>query len=128
MLSNPNVNDLMEKAGNRYETVLAIAKRARVVAAKRLERGDLNVKDTVDIAAKEINEGRAIVKLDGEYVSKTVEETPEVTITEAVEEILKDLDVDLEEESVVEKPKSKRGRKPKVKVEEVAKEEVIVNE
>ena len=125
MLSSPNVNDLMEKAGNRYETALAVAKRARTIAAKRLERGDLNIKDTVDIAAEEINNGIALVKINGEYVCKKEikEEDIDNTINETVEGILKDLDMleeseHKEEVIVEEKPKAKRGRKPKVKEEE----------
>ena len=127
MLSSPNVNDLMEKAGNRYETALAVAKRARAIAAKRLARGDLNIKDTVDIAAEEINNGIALVKIDGEYVCKheMSEKDIDTTITETVEGILKDLDVleetemqeDVVEEVSQEKTKSKRGRKPKIKEE-----------
>lgn len=119
MLSSPNVNDLMPKAGSRYETVLAIAKRARVIATKRLERGDLNVKDAVDLASKEINEEKALVKIDGEYVKK--EEVLDVTLTEAVDDILKDLEGHIEE--VIEEPKvKKRGRKPRKKLEDDAKE------
>ena len=120
MLSNPNIDDLMEKSGNRYETALAVAKRARAIAAKRLERGDLNIKDTVDIAAEEIYNGIALVKIDGEYIYKQeiTEEDIDNTINETVEGILKDLDIIEEiEEVVVEKPKSKRGRKPKAKEE-----------
>ncbi len=126
MLSNPNVDDLMAKAGNRYETTLAIAKRARVIANRRLEKGFLSIKDTVDIAAQEIHEGTALVKLDGEYVSKQEDEEVnlEDVITETVEGILKDLDTDdiltsLEPTEIIEenKPK-KRGRKPKAKENE----------
>ena len=40
MLSKPNVNDLMEKAGNRYESVIAIAKRARQIEKRDYEKFD----------------------------------------------------------------------------------------
>ena len=121
MLSSPNVNDLMGKAGNRYETALAVAKRARAIAAKRLKRGDLNIKDTVDLAAEEIFNGVALVKIDGEYMhTETItEEDIDNTINETVEGILKDLDIKEEVSEVIEvieeKVKSKRGRKPKNK-------------
>jgi dTDP-4-amino-4,6-dideoxygalactose transaminase len=36
MLSNPNVSEIMPKVGNRYESALAIAKRARNIEARRV--------------------------------------------------------------------------------------------
>ena len=37
MLSNPNINEIMPKVGNRYESAIALAKRARKIAKNRLE-------------------------------------------------------------------------------------------
>ena len=80
MLSNPNVSQIIPKAGNRYESALAIAKRARNIEAKRINTGDRDITDSVDIAAKEIAEGKVKVKKDGEYVVK--EEKSSVIIEE----------------------------------------------
>ena len=87
MLSNPNVSQIMPKVGNRYESALAIAKRARNIENRRIIEGDQDIKDAVDVAAKEIAEGKVRVKKDGEYVVK--EEVAEVVkedITDIVEE------------------------------------------
>lgn len=70
MLSNPNVSQIIPKAGNRYESALAIAKRARNIESKRVIEGDRDITDSVDIAAKEIAEGKVKVKKNGEYVVK----------------------------------------------------------
>lgn len=61
MLSKPNVNDIEDKVGNRYEIAMAVAKRARTIASKRVELQDSDITNTVDIAAKEIDEGKVIV-------------------------------------------------------------------
>ena len=68
MLSDPNVKKIMPKVGNRYEVALAIAKRARAISEKRCEENDPDIKDPVDIAAKEIAEEESYVKKDGTYV------------------------------------------------------------
>lgn len=70
MLSNPNVSQIIPKVGNRYESALAIAKRARNIENRRIIEGDNDITDAVDIAAKEIAEGKAKVKKNGEYVVK----------------------------------------------------------
>lgn len=61
MLSNPNVSEIMPKVGNRYESALAIAKRARNIEARRVAENDMDIKDAVDIAATEIVEGKVAV-------------------------------------------------------------------
>lgn len=61
MLSNPNVSEIMPKVGNRYESALAIAKRARNIEARRVAENDMDIKDAVDIAATEIVEGKVTV-------------------------------------------------------------------
>lgn len=81
MLSKPNVKEIIPKVGNRYQSVLAIAKRARKLEADRTEKYNQNkdkikegkedyseyVFDAVDRAAKEITEGKIYVKINGEY-------------------------------------------------------------
>lgn len=61
MLSDPNVNKIMPKVGNRYESALALAKRARIIETRRIAEKDPDITDTVDVAAKEIVEGKVEV-------------------------------------------------------------------
>lgn len=61
MLSNPNAMDIMPKVGSRYEVALAVSKRARQISDKRVETGDPDITDPVDIAAKELAEGKVVV-------------------------------------------------------------------
>lgn len=112
MLSKPNVNELIKKAGNRYEVAIAIAKRAREIAQRRLERGDANIKDTVDLAATEIYEEKALVKRNGVYVLKNKGDELDIdtVISNTVEGILKDLAVK-DELLDLEKPKKVRKTK-----------------
>ena len=42
MLSKPNVKEVMPRVGNRYQSVLAISKRARKLEAQRLEKFNQN--------------------------------------------------------------------------------------
>lgn len=65
MLSNPNVSEIMPKVGNRYESALAIAKRARNIEARRLAENDPDIKDAVDIAATEIAGDKVDVVIKG---------------------------------------------------------------
>lgn len=68
MLSDPNIGAIVPKVGNRYEAVLAIAKRARNIENKRVIEGDTSIKDAVDIASVEIAKEEVFVKKNGEYV------------------------------------------------------------
>lgn len=61
MLSKPNVAELEGKAGNRYQAALAVAKRARAISDKRVEEGDLDITDPVDVACREIDEGKVVI-------------------------------------------------------------------
>lgn len=93
MLSKPNVKEIIPKVGNRYQSVLAIAKRARKLEADRAEKYNQNkdkikegkedyseyVFDAVDRAAKEITEGKIYVKINGEYAV-----TPEVELEKEI--------------------------------------------
>jgi DNA-directed RNA polymerase subunit K/omega len=132
MLSKPNINELIKKAGNRYEVALAIAKRARTISQRRLERGDSNIKDTVDLAATEIYEEKALVKKNGEYVlkSKNSELDIDTVISNTVDGILKDLAVK-DELLDLEKPKKVRKTKKEkelVEVSELAEVTEVVDE
>ena len=89
MLSKPNVKEIMPKVGNRYESALAIAKRARYIENRRIVEGSRDIRDAVDVAANEIADGEVLVKKDGEYVDKEVVKKDSVLkdeITDIVEE------------------------------------------
>lgn len=96
MLAKPNVNDLMEKSGNRYESVIAIAKRARQIERRRLAKNDPCIDDAVDQASKEICSQKSFVKKNGEYVCPAKDEEVDINtvISETVDGILKDLALD----------------------------------
>lgn len=116
MISKPNVNELVEKAGNRYDAAIAIAKRARDIGKKRLERGDANIKDTVDLAATEIYEEKVLVKKSGEYVLKNRnnELDMDTVISNTVDDILKDLAAKDEIVDIKKPLKVKKSKTPKV--------------
>lgn len=78
MLSKPNVKEIMPKVGNRYESAIAIAKRARYIEERRIIEGSRDITDAVDVAAKEIENGDVLVKKDGEYVDKEAGEKAEL--------------------------------------------------
>ncbi len=82
MLSDPNVKKIMPKAGNRYQSALALAKRARSIENRRVIEGDDCIKDAVDIAAQEIVDGKVLVKYKNEYVCKPEEEKVQDTNNE----------------------------------------------
>lgn len=69
MLANPNINQILPKVGNRYEAAIALSKRARKIAQIRLEEESTDIRDTVDVAAEEIAEGKVYVKKNGSYYS-----------------------------------------------------------
>lgn len=116
MISKPNVNELVEKAGNRYDAAIAIAKRARDIGKKRLERGDANIKDTVDLAATEIYEEKVLVKKSGEYVLKNRnnELDMDTVISNTVDDILKDLAAKDEIVDIKKPLKVKKTKTPKI--------------
>ncbi len=95
MLSKPNVKEIAPKVGNRYQSVLAIAKRARKIEQERLEKFNQNkdrikegkedyseyVFDAVDRASKEIADGKIYIKINGKYAV-----TPEVELEKEIRE------------------------------------------
>jgi DNA-directed RNA polymerase subunit K/omega len=127
MLSKPNVNELIKKAGNRYEVAIAIAKRARDIAQRRLERGDTNIKDTVDLAATEIYEEKALVKRNGLYILKNKGDELDIdaVISNTVEGILKDLAV---KDELLDLEKPKKVRKAKKEIVEKRVTEIVDEE
>ena len=70
MLAKPSVDEVMPKVGTRYELAIAVAKRARQIAERRIEEGDPDITDAVDIATREIAEDK--VKVEKEAADAVV--------------------------------------------------------
>ena len=68
MLAKPSANDVMPKVGTRYEVAVAVAKRARQIAERRIEEGDPDITDAVDVATKEIAEDKIKVEKESQDV------------------------------------------------------------
>ena len=63
MIVKPSVAELLERAENRYELVIATSKRARQLAAGAPQLTDVKEESKVTVAANEIAEGKvSIVK------------------------------------------------------------------
>ena len=58
MIVKPTVNELLEKATNRYELVIATARRARKIAAGDKPKTDVKEESPVTLAANAIAEGK----------------------------------------------------------------------
>lgn len=58
MIVKPSVSELLKKADNRYELVIATARRARQIAAGAETKTDVNEDSPVTLAANEIAEGK----------------------------------------------------------------------
>ena len=68
MLAKPSVNEVMPKVGTRYELAIAVAKRARQIAERRIEEGDPDITDAVDVATREIAEDKVRVEKESTAV------------------------------------------------------------
>ena len=58
MIVKPSVSELLNKADNRYELVIATARRARQIAAGDEIKTDVKEESPVTLAANEIAEGK----------------------------------------------------------------------
>ncbi len=58
MMVKPSVSELLKKADNRYELVIATARRARQIAAGAKVKTDVKEESPVTLAANEIAEGK----------------------------------------------------------------------
>ena len=62
MIVKPTVTELLKRAANRYELVIATARRARQIAAGATPLVDTKEESPVTIAAIEIAEGKVSVE------------------------------------------------------------------
>ena len=58
MIIKPTVQELLKKAKNRYELVIATSKRARQIAGGAKIKTDVKEESPVTLAANEISEGK----------------------------------------------------------------------
>lgn len=75
MMVKPTVNELLEKAENRYELVIATSKRARQLATGAKPMTDKKEASVVTLAADEIAEGTVTIKKQEEVVEEVENET-----------------------------------------------------
>ena len=61
MMVKPSVSELLTKAKNRYELVIATSKRARQIAAGAKVLTDVKEESPVTLAANEIAEGKVTI-------------------------------------------------------------------
>ena len=71
MIIKPSVTELLTKAKNRYELVIATSKRARQIAAGDEPLIKIKDKSPVTIAANEIAEGKVNIIREGEQEENT---------------------------------------------------------
>lgn len=62
MMVKPSVSELLTKANNRYELVIATARRARQIAAGAEPKTDVKEESPVTLAANEIAEGKVKIE------------------------------------------------------------------
>lgn len=62
MMVKPSVSELLEKADNRYELVIATARRARQIAEGAEVKTDVKEESPVTLAANEIAEGKVTIE------------------------------------------------------------------
>lgn len=62
MIVKPSVSELLTKADNRYELVIATARRARQIAEGAKVKTDVKAESPVTLAANEIAEGKVTIE------------------------------------------------------------------
>lgn len=78
MMVKPTVSELLTKATNRYELVIATARRARQIAAGDESRTEVKETSPVTLAANEIAEGKVKIVEELENENDDIEEDVEV--------------------------------------------------
>jgi len=70
----PTVQELLTKAKNRYELVIATSKRARQISNGAEVKTKVKEESAVTLAANEIAEGKVNIIQPGEVIEKVIEE------------------------------------------------------
>ena len=97
MIVKPTVTELLRKAKNRYELIIATSKRARQIAMGATPLTKVDEKSPVTIAANEIAEGKVTV-ISGEEMEKNAETEENTTEKKADEEENKAEEINTESE------------------------------
>ena len=66
MIVKPTVTELLKRAANRYELVIATARRARQIAAGAEPKTNVKEESPVTLAANEIAEGKVSIEEENE--------------------------------------------------------------
>lgn len=74
MIVKPSVTELLTKANNRYELVIATSRRARQIAAGNQPMTKVKEESPVTLAANEIAEGKVEIERENEVVEEEVKE------------------------------------------------------
>lgn len=74
MIVKPTVTELLKKAKNRYELVIATSKRARQIASGAEVETDVKEDSPVTLAANEIAEGKVEIIEPGKEDEEVIEE------------------------------------------------------
>ena len=77
MIVKPSVTELLTKANNRYELVIATSRRARQIAAGDEPMTKVKEESPVTLAANEIAEGKVEIERENEVVEEEVTEENE---------------------------------------------------
>lgn len=78
MIVKPSVTELLTKANNRYELVIATARRARQIAAGDEPMTDVKEESPVTLAANEIAEGKVKIEEDKENENEEVNDDNDI--------------------------------------------------
>ena len=78
MMVKPSVQELLTKAKNRYELVIATSKRARQISNGAEVKTKVNEESAVTLAANEIAEGKVDIIQPNDVKEEKVEEIEEV--------------------------------------------------
>ncbi len=78
MMVKPTVTELLTKASNRYELVIATARRARQIAAGDEPKTDVKETSPVTLAANEIAEGKVTIVEEPEDENDDIEKDVKV--------------------------------------------------
>jgi len=73
MMVKPTVQELLTKAKNRYELVIATSKRARQISNGAEVKTKVKEESAVTLAANEIAEGKIDIIQPGEVIEEVVE-------------------------------------------------------
>ena len=73
MMVKPTVAELLKRANNRYELVIATARRARQIAAGAETKTDVKEESPVTLAANEIAEGKVSIVEEPEDENDDIE-------------------------------------------------------